>query len=184
MAVRSTMTSLINRLRRMIGDAAGEGQTWQDEDLQDYLDANRTEVRYGRLQEVETVLPAGTVEYKIFVANVGDWEDGAALVDSSFDSLTPTTEDLLVGRWTFTTAPDRPVYVTGFYYDLPGAAVAVLEAWQAREKLSFDVRADGHELKRSQKFDMLGQLAERFRRMAKARTGCLIAGDFEGVDGF
>lgn len=184
MAVRSTMTALILRLRRMIGDAAGEGQTWQDEDLQEFLDANRTEARYVELSPVETVSAGGAIEYLIFTAPQGDWEDDAELVNSSFDSLTPTTEDLLVGRWTFSTAPSYPVYATGFYYDLNGAAVEALEAWQAREKLSFDFRADGHDLKRSQKFEMLGKLADKFRKTARARTGCLISGDFEGVDGF
>jgi hypothetical protein len=176
---RETLAKLRSRLRRLVADPAGSNQVWADEELDDALDHNRREARYAHLKEIETIQPSGSVLYLIYEAGVGDWEDGAALTDSSFNPLTTgITEDLLTGRWTFTTMPNRPVHVTGFYYDLYGAAVEILENWQAREKLSFDAQADQQSFKRSQKFEMLAQMADRYRGQMWAGSACLIQSDF------
>lgn len=181
MALRSTMTALISRLRRLIGDPAGSDQVWPDEDLQDALDAHRREARYARLREIETITAGGAVEYKIFAADVTDWED-AALVDSSFAAITPNTSDLLTGRWEFTTAPNRPVMISGFYYDIYGAAVEVLESWLGLLKSSnagVDFTADGLTVKRSQKVEQLQTLLKRCEARQWVDTGCVIQTDFE-----
>ena len=175
------MAALITRLRRLIGDASGASEVWTDDELQDALDQNSTEIRYQRLQELPTILAGGGVQFLGFQAEVGNWEDGAELVSAAWNILTPDTSDLLIGRWTFVTQPTWPIRVTGFTYDLPGAAVDVLENWMAREKLSFDAAADGHDFKRSQKFKMLEELADKYRGMAKAETGCIVSGDFNAI---
>jgi hypothetical protein len=185
MAARETMASLIRRLRRLIGDPASGESTWQDEDLQDALDNHRREARYAWLCEVETIAANGSVTYKIFKADLGDWEGSEAssvpeLVDSSFNVLDPDDyeEDLLTGRWTFTEAPNYPVMISGWYYDLYGAAVEILEAWMASLKCAVDASARGVSARNSQKVDHLEALADRYRRQMWASTGCYSQTDF------
>lgn len=52
-------------------------------------------------------------------------------------------------------------------HDLYAAAADLLEMWAAREKLSFDVDADGARFKRSQKAAMLLELAQTYRRQQR-----------------
>jgi hypothetical protein len=52
-------------------------------------------------------------------------------------------------------------------YDAYAAAADLLEMWAAREKLSFDVDADGARFKRSQKAAMLLELAQTYRRQQR-----------------
>lgn len=52
-------------------------------------------------------------------------------------------------------------------YDVYATAADLLEAWAAREKLSFDVDADGARFKRSQKAAMLLELAQTYRRQQR-----------------
>lgn len=180
MALRPTMTTLIARLRRLIGDPAGASQTWQDEDLQDALDAHRREARYARLREVETIDSGGTVVYRTFSADIGDWEGSPELVDSSFNVLASDsyTEDLLTGRWVFTAAPNRPVMISGWHYDIHGAAVEIIEAWIAKLKGSIDLSVDGLSLKRSQKVDHLETLLKRCASQQWADSGAILQADF------
>lgn len=185
MATRETTANLIRRLRRLIGDPSGSDSTWQDEDLQDVLDNHRREARYARLCEVETIAANGSVTYKVFKADLGDWEGSETssvpeLVDSSFNVLDPEgyEEDLLTGRWVFTEAPNYPVHITGWYYDLYGAAVEILEAWMASLKCAVDASARGVSARNSQKVDHLEALANRYRRQMWADSRCYGQTDF------
>lgn len=178
MATRETMAALIRRLRRLIGDPASENQTWQDEDLQDALDGHRREARYMPLCPQPTY-SGSSVSYLVYKAEIGDWEGSAdsttpVLTNANFGTISTDDyeEDLLTGRWTFTAQPTFPVYVTGFHYDLNGAAVEILEAWIASLKCAVDVSADGISVKNSQKVDHLEMLADRYRRQQWAGSGC------------
>ena len=134
----------------MIQDQPGDRQIWDDDDLQDALDNHRRETRYARLREIETIQPNGSVQFLNYAAGVGQWEKGASLTDASFNILTTgITEDLLTGRWTFDAMPNRPVKVTGWYYDLSGAAAEIVEAWISKEKCAVDVAIDNQSVKRS-----------------------------------
>jgi hypothetical protein len=175
---RVTMSELLRRLRRLIQDPAGTEQVWEDDDLQDALDNHRREARYARLSEQPTILPNGSVQYLIFVAGIGDWEQGAELTDASFNVLTTgITTDLLTGRWTFATAPNRPVRVTGFHYDLHGAAAEILEAWIAREKCAVDTVIDGLAIKRSQRIEHLQTMLAQGRRRMWVESAAVIQMD-------
>jgi hypothetical protein len=172
------MTALIARLRRLIGDPAGASQTWQDEDLQDALDRHRREARYAYLRPVESIAQGGAISYLTYVADMPDWEGLPALADGNYAALTAATEDLLTGRWTFAAEPQRPVRITGWYYDVHGAAVEILEAWIAKLKGSIDLSVDGLSLKRSQKVEHLETLLDRCSARQWADTGCVIQTDF------
>lgn len=173
------MAALLSRLRRLVGDPAGASQSFSDDELQEALDSHRREARYARLTEVESIASSGTVTSKDFEAGVGNWESGAQLTDSGFNVLSSgITADLLTGRWTFAAEPKWPLHVTGWYYDLQGAAADVLDEWAAKEKLSFDFSADGQSFKRSQKAERLLALAAECRKQAWAGSGALITTGF------
>ncbi len=181
---RSTMLRLINRVRLLVADPASESQTWADEEIEECLDRHRAEARYAQLREIETIAAGGAVTYTIFAADVGDFEENCALVDSGFVALTPAEADYAVGRFEFATPPARPVMITGFYYDVYGAAIEVIEQWIAKLKGSIDLKVDGLDLKRSQKVEHLAKLAERYRALAwagrpdQASIGRLVQTDF------
>jgi hypothetical protein len=174
------MQTLIARLRRYIGDPAGASQTWTDDDLQECLDKHQREARYYRLEGIPTIGPGAAVTFKIFNACVGDWEGSPELVDAAFNVLSTSSysEDLLVGRWTFAAQPYWPIYVNGFFYDLYGAAVEILEAWLAKLKGSIDLTIDKLGLKRSQKVDHVESLLEKYRAQSWAETGSIEQTDF------
>ena len=111
MTVRSSAGELIERTRLLIGDTAGTSQVFTDQEVQDALDRHRMDQRYLELQAVETIAAGGVVSYKDFYAAEGDWEQDAVLVDASYEPLTPTTSNYLVGKWTFATAPSWPVRI-------------------------------------------------------------------------
>jgi hypothetical protein len=181
MALRSTMTALITRLRRLIGDPAGSSQTWQDEDLQDALDHHRREARYAYLRPVETIAQGGAITYLTYAADMPDWEGEPSLADGNYAALTADTEDLLTGRWTFATEPQRPVRITGWYYDLHGAGAEVLTEWLGLLKTSnagVDFTADGLTVKRSQKIDHLTTLLNRCAAQQWADSGAILQTDF------
>ena len=176
--VRSTMTALIARLRRMIadkGDGAGGGQVFADQDLQEFLDASRSEVRYLPLTPLQSIAPGGGVQWRIFTAPWSDWEDGAELVDTGFNPLplapTMLTADLLTGRWEFSDSVTPGVRLSGFTYDLAAAAVDALESWAAQVKLKYDFASADQKLSRSQMISSLLTLAGTYRN--KCRPVCL-----------
>ncbi|NOZ27968.1 MAG: hypothetical protein GXP39_07950 [Chloroflexi bacterium] len=171
---RTTMADLITRLRRLINDS-GTSQTWTDDELQDFLDARRLDVRRARLRP-ETTWAAGTVTYTDYYADYGDWESDAVLEDADGDDLTPSSSDWLTGHWTFADQ-DPPVFITGKSYDLYAAAADVLEAWAAKVALEFDFDADGGRFRRSQKREALLELAKRYRRRSRPQVAVMVRND-------
>ena len=167
MAVRNSMAELISRLRSLVGDPAGADQEFDDQSLQDHLDRHRSEVRYLELTGAETIAPGGAVSYLDYYADRGDWENDEKLYNSTYAELAPATSDRLTGHWTFAADQDPPVYIVGKAYDVYAAAADLLEAWAAREKLSFDFDTDGQSFKRSQKAAMLLEMAREYRRQQR-----------------
>lgn len=171
------MAELIGRLRGLIGDPAGANQTFDDQALQDYLDRRQTVVRFAPLRAEGSPRPDGTVDYLDYYADVGDWEADEKLYDGAYNLLTPATADRLVGHWTFSVNQPPPVLITGKFYDVFGAAADVLEAWAAKEKLSFDFDADGQSFKRSQKAAALLALAREYRRRQRPVSAKMVRTD-------
>lgn len=162
---RPTMATLITRLRRAVGDPAGASQTFSDDELQDFLDAHRLEVRTVELEPVRSVASGGAVSYLEYMAPRGSWEDSPVLQSNSYAPLTPASSDLLRGRWTFATNTLAPVYITGQVYDLYGAAVDALLAVSATASQEFDFAEDGQSFTRSQKHaGVTRQITEYARR--------------------
>lgn len=62
-------------------------------------------------------------------------------------------------------------------YDVYAAAADLLEMWVAREKLSFDVDADGQTMQRSQKVKALLELATQYRRQQRPTIATMVRDD-------
>lgn len=165
------MDEIIDVVRRLINDAAGDYHT--DDEVQAALDRNRDEARYLTLTPLKTVAEGGAVTYVNFAApgQLDQWETDGALVDGDYAALTPSVENWVTGRWTFATEPARPVRLTGFSYDVYGAAADLLEirASQVSEDLQSFSGQNGSFTFAAKNQSVL-QMAGRYRAMARVRT--------------
>lgn len=177
--VRPGMRNLVRRVRDLVGDPVGACQAFRDDQVQEALDAFREEVRYQPLGYLEfpTYAPGGAITYLTFQAEVGDWEEDAALVSAGYAPLTPATANYQQGRWTFSAEPSYPVYLSGATYDVYGAAAALLRQYAGGQKGMFNFSpGDGQSFARGQKFSQPLQLAAEYegrmrpRRAAQVRT--------------
>ncbi len=164
---RSTMATLITRLRRAVGDPAGASQTFTDDEHQDALDHHRVEVRTAELIGVRSVAAGGAVSYLEYMAPVGFWEDSPLLQGPAYATIAPAASDHLIGRWTLAANQYPPVFITGQAYDLYGAAVEMLEAWLGKVKAEFDFATDQQSFTRSQKAIGMAALIDTYRRRAR-----------------
>lgn len=177
MALRGSMAALIARVRGMIADSLplGSGQVFTDLNIQDVLDDTRVEVRYGVLRAEPTLSTGGILAWNDFYSDLTDWEDDplTQLFGPSFNLLTPSTSDTLVGHWQFNTASPgqpRPVFIKGFTYDRWLAASELLTRWAAALAGSYDVTVGGQSLRRSQMGAAKLELARQYRARARAKT--------------
>lgn len=165
MTVRAGMADLITALRLLIGDPMGAAEVFADQELQDALDLRRAEVNECALAWRPQTAQGGTVTYHDYYAPRGRWEADPTLKDRSYGVLTPDTADLLTGHWTFVANVVPPVFITGYTYDLHGAAYDVLNQWAAKVTLDFDFATDGQQFARSQKrAGLIAQALEYSRR--------------------
>lgn len=161
---RSSMDDLITRLRAFTGDPAGPSETWNDDELEAFLDERRTDVVEAQLRYRPTT--GSTLLFHDLFAPRRWWEDSAVLSGASGNALTPTGADLLVGHWTFSSGTQIPVYITGSFYDMYGSAQAVCEAWAARVAREFDFATDQQTFDRTGKREGLLAVAAVYARKA------------------
>lgn len=174
---RASMATLISRVRTLVADPAGAEQVFVDDDLQAALDERATRVDQTPLTGRPSIAAGGAVTYRLWYAAEGAWEADRLLQDGTWATLTPTASDDLAGAWTFTAGLPGPLSLTGVSYDLYGAAADLLDAWAAREKLSFTFSTDGQQFTRSQKFSQIAALAETYRRRQRPRLVSLVRTD-------
>lgn len=165
MTVRTTMAELIGRARTEIGDPAGSGQTFDDQQIQDALDEHRVAVYAVPLRALPTY-PGGQAAYLDHHAPRGFWEAAETLTDASYAPLTPATADRITGHWTFSTSQPS-VVISGTCFDMHGAAADLLVAWAGKAKLYHSFSGDeGESQEPIQKAGSLIQLARAQRRRA------------------
>src|SRR5258708_4234859 len=179
MAVRSTMASLITRIRVLINDPQGASQVFDDQTIQDVLDENRQDIGNVALQGVPTYSGA-TIQYLDYYSNLGGWEDGYVLKQNLTVTVTPSVKEPIVGHWAFAASTLPPVYITGSLHDVYRAAADLLERWAARYMTRFDFSSDGQRFRISQAPDQMQKLAHTYRM--KQRAGVIVAnrGDLVG----
>ena len=173
---RITLAPIILIVRSLIDDTSAT-PVFTDDEVQRALDARRTEARYVVIDEKPTIAPHGSVQYLTFDAPMGMWEEGETIVDADYATLTPTVVDRLNGRWTVATQPLFPVRIVGFTHDAYGAAADLLMVWSRKVSDSFDVAADGVDLKRSQRAQMLADRGLAYLARARARSADLVRTD-------
>lgn len=170
MPVRASMSDLIQRVRRYMGDPASASQHFTDQDVQDACDEHRFTVRYAPLRPGPTLTQGALYNFLDYYADMGNWESDAQLTWVDFSVLTPVTSDLINGHWTFSKpAPGQypPVYITGKYYDLHATAADLLEQWAASLAITaYNFSADGGNFQRGQIVANLYKAADQHRRQA------------------
>lgn len=196
MAVRSTMSAIIARVRLMISDSGGTEQ-FTDQQIQDTLDESRNDIRY----EGELIAPS--------LVNVGNTQNGAQTIFADYYSayqwwesdvvlqgngptglpwvvLTPYFADCLTGHWQFEadvfnspSVPGQlpPIFATGKVYDLYAASASLLEMWAAVMIGRFDVTVNGQTMRRSQIAANMLTMANRYWLRAKPVVGKLKRSD-------
>lgn len=174
--MRSGLYSLVWRLRGMIDDA-GTAQTWTDDELQDVLDMHKTRIWRELLQDEATRLSSSSAEHRVFHSRYGNYEEGGTAyfqIEDAAGSQRGTatyTANYVNGVVTMTAdQAGTALYLTGWTYDLAGAAA---ELWRQRAgKVSsyYDFRADEHQLSRSQWFKHCAEMADMYARQAQATT--------------
>jgi len=176
MALRAGMTDLVLRTRRMVNDA-GSAIWSDDEDIQDVLDLHRQRVYREPLEHERTLVGSGSAEYTVYHSRYGNYEAGGTAyfqVEDSAGTQRGTadyTADYIAGIVTM--AADQmgtALYLTGWSYDLNGAAA---DLWQERAGAlaeRADVSAGDNSIKRSQMMGHALDMAEYYRRQARART--------------
>lgn len=177
---RSSMAALLTRLRLLVNDPAGASQTFSDDDLQRVLDGQRFDARYSPLAPIDTIAAGGAITWLSWEADRGDWEDSATFVDSSYNTLTVSSSDLIRGIWTFAASQTAGVLLSGAAYNLYAAAADVLEILASRKASEFDFSADNASFKRSQAVEQLRGQAAAYRDRAGAwgRDGTAGAGAY------
>ncbi|MGZ3677033.1 MAG: hypothetical protein ACXWQR_00515 [Ktedonobacterales bacterium] len=173
MAVRSSMTDLITRVRVLIGDGnpvSGNPYQFGDQDIQDALDLKRVWVRSAVLRPAPSLTSNGIISYQDYFADQGNWESDVVIQDAAFHILSDmSASDYLTGQWTWNLAsPGKipPIFITGKFYDIYGAAADLLEKWAAFAMRAYDVTMDGTTLRRSQMAQGMLTQAKQYRKQA------------------
>lgn len=187
--LRATMQDLVTRTRRFIGDPAGAKAHFEDTDIQEALDDGHQFVaRYARLRPAPTLQQGGIYDFLDYYSNVGNWEADEKLTWVDFSIITPTSSDRIAGHWT---VPQQsaagvypPLFITGKFYDLHGAAADLLEQWAASlAPTTFNFSADGASFQRGKIIDSLMALANTHRQKQMAVSHRVHRSDVEGTEG-
>jgi hypothetical protein len=172
MAVRTSMSAIITKLRTLVNDTSGSSTyMFTDQELQDALDQHQFTSIYEQLQPVENILAGGTVEYKTYLAEYPYWESDAVLVDGNYNALTPATSDFNSGQFTFTASRQPPVLIYGNWYDIFATAADVW-GWKAAkyaDKFSFAV--DGGNYQLDQQYQHAIDQAKLYRQKSSTLNG-------------
>ena len=169
MAVRSTMSAIIARVRVLINDPEGASQTFDNQTIQNVLDDSRVDYVNEVLQTKPTY-GTGTIQYLNYWHELGSWEGGVVLQQFLTVTVTPSASDFIAGYWTFAQNTLPPVYLTGSTHDLYRASADLLERWAAKWVLNYDFSSDGQSFKRSQAASMLQALAKTYRGKQRASS--------------
>ncbi len=180
MPVRSTMANLITRERVLINDPSGASQVFDDQTIQDILDARRIDVLNGSLIEKPT-FSGSTVQYLDYFSDWSDWEDSPVLKQYLTVVVTPSTSENIVGHWTFASTTLPPVFITGRTFDIYAAAADLLERWAAKWVLSYSFTSDGQSFQRQQAAHMLQTLAKTYRQKQRPRSVIATRSDLVGA---
>lgn len=178
MAVRSTMTALILRVRLLINDTQSP-PVFFDQDIQDVLDESRVDVLNGTMRYQPTY-SGTTILFLDYFTELGGWEDGMLLKQYLTVLVTPSLVEPIAGHFQFAASTFPPVFISGKLYDVYRAAADLLERWAAKWVLRYNVNVDGQGLQRNQVQRGLQTLATTYRKKQRAGTISMMRSDLGG----
>jgi hypothetical protein len=165
---------------------------FSDQEIQDYLDASRDDVRYESLKAAPAIANIATTnnQAQFIFADYHSryhWWEADAVIQGYQNSdfwkvLTVAASDYITGYWQFQltpfvngTAPGQfpPVFATGKVFDPFCAAADLLEIWAAKVVMNFDVVVGGQTFQQSQAANAMQKLANTYRMQAKPKTAKL-----------
>jgi len=162
----------------MVNDAGSA--VWTDnQNIQDVLDERKVRM-YREPLESEQTLTAGTAyEYKRYHSRYRDLEE-----DTSGTAYFQLEDSTGTQRGTADYTPDyirgfiemaadqegTALYLSGWSYDLSGAASDLWRERAAAMEQKFDVSVDGHTLQRSQRIKHCFQMSEHYAKQSKPIT--------------
>ena len=167
MTARTTMATLISRLRLLINDPAGASQTFTDDQLQAQLDLYAEYVRYRPMAAIETISNTGTVTYLEYQSQKY-YEDSPILTDGSYNTVTATTTNAIDGRYTFAASRTPPLLITGTRFDIYAAAGDCWDLKAASVATSVDFSADGLSVKRGSIIENYQKMSMKYHNMSEA----------------
>jgi len=171
------MGNLILRLRRMADDAGTA--VWDNDMLQTVLDEHKLHVWHEPLEMERADTSASTYEYKRFHSRWGDLEEDTSgtayfqVQDSAGAQRGTATYTADYVRGMLMMAADQEgtaLYLTGWSYDLNGAAADLWRERAAKTSSYYDVWMGEHRLSRNQWTKQCLEMAHEFERKARAET--------------
>lgn len=169
MPVRSSMSSLIARVRLLISDT-GTSPIFADQDIQDVMDESRLDVKNELLIQKPT-FSGSTIQFLDYYSRLGGgWEDSVVLKQYLVNTVTPSLSEPIAGHWQFATTTLPPVYASGTVHDVYRASADLLERWAAKWALSYNISVDGQSLQRGQATQALQSLAKTYRMKQRAHV--------------
>jgi hypothetical protein len=182
------MSDLITRLRGMCmtgtADYTVAGSAyWTDDQLQAYLDRNRTDFYGEQLSSVLQYGTGGTAQYFDYRCRYGDLESGTAVFvvqDSAWSTVGTAnyTADYQRGVVTFASNTSGSTYfLSARSYDMNGAAADVWRMKAAQASTAFDWSSDNHSVKRSQLATQATQMANYYEGMKRQPSNDILRGD-------
>ena len=177
MAVRSSMTALIARVRLLVNDPIVNATAqFADQDVQDVLDESRQDIVNQALLGKPTY--TGTsIAYLDYYSEIGGWEDDYVIRQYLTAPVTPVLSEPIAGHFGLATSTLPPLYITGKLYDVYRAAADLLERLAARWVLNYDFSSDGASFHRSQAAKGLHTLAKTYRMQQRPVTISTIRSD-------
>lgn len=120
MAVRESMTQIIDFVRVLMHDPAGANAQYSGEQIQEQLDLMRIYTN-DRLSPCGEPIAGWQSDYRY-------WENDTQVSDGIANNLSPLSADPMHGYWTFGSNP-AAVYASGWVHDPYGAAAELLSIW-------------------------------------------------------
>jgi hypothetical protein len=178
MAVRSTMSALISRVRLLINDTATT-PVWSDQQIQDIMDEARADM-YNIALIPKPTFSGSSVSYLDYFSELGGWEDDYVLKQYLTVVVTAASAEPIAGHFHFSSNTFPPLYITGKLFDVYRSAADLLERWASQYTLQFDFSSDGQSFHVSQVQDQLRKQAQAMRRQQRATTIAMKRGDLAG----
>lgn len=170
MPVRSSMSSLIARVRFLINDPSGASQVFADQDIQDVMDESRLDVK-NELMIQKPTFSGSTIQFLDYYSRIGGgWEDDFVIKQYLVNLVTPSLSEPIAGHWQFATTTLPPLYISGKVFDVYRSSADLLERMSARWALSYNISVDGQSLQRSQSAVALQSLAKTYRLKQRAHV--------------